>query len=364
MPSPRSVWPIAQLVLVMVVLLPSTAFGMPVVRQQDPLANLREQAEKAVGSLQKATRAYEKHRTDLVRAKKKLRTTTKDLRVASKRLTQLRVPLARYANAQYQNPGNDVPDMVTSGDPEENLRTATDAYELTRQRTSVVAQAAVLYDAKKRLAVSAKSLVDSVERDQKRLRKEIRALRKKANRTVKALQRKANRMGLAADRSGRLTMFTCDSKSAAEAEKYPNGLIPSRYLCKLPQKGFQLRADAAVAFARLNAAYQQHFGHQACVTSAYRPIATQRALYQSKPPGYAAVPGSSNHGWGLAVDFCGGVENQGSAQFNWMRANSRKYGWMHPSWAYTGPFEPWHWEFVPKGGKPSNGGDESDTGHH
>ena len=364
MPSPRSVWPIAQLILVMVVLLPSTAFGMPMVRQQDPLASLRKQAEKAVGSLQKATRAYEKHRTDLVRAKKKLRTTTTDLRVAGRRLTRLRVPLARYANAQYQNATGDISDMVVSGDPEENLRTATDAYELTRQRTTMVSQAAGLYDAKKRLADSAKRLVDSVGKEQKRLRKEIRSLRRKANRTVKSLQRKASRMGLAADRSGRLTMFACDAKSAAEAEKYPNGLIPSRYLCKLPQKGYQLRADAAVAFARLNSAYQRHFGHQACLTSAYRPISTQRALYQSKPPGYAAVPGTSNHGWGLAVDFCGGVENQGSAPFNWLRANSRKFGWMHPAWAYTGPFEPWHWEFVPKGGNPSKGGEGSDTGHN
>jgi len=354
------VWPIAYLALVMVVLLPSTAFGMQALRQQDPLAGLRKQAERAVGSLQKATRTYEKHRSDLKQAKKKLRTTTADLHAASKRLTQLRGPLARYANAQYQNANNDVADMVVSGDPDDNLRTATDAYELIRQRTTMVSQAAGLYDSRKRLKDSAKRLVGSIETDQKRLRKEIRALRKKANHTVKMLQRKASRLGVPADRSGRLTMYACDPKSAAEAEKYPNGLIPSRYLCDLPQKGYQLRADAAVAFARLNAAYQQHFHHQACVTSAYRPISTQRALYQSKPPGYAAVPGSSNHGWGLAVDFCGGVENQGSPQFNWLRANSRKYGWMHPAWAYSGPFEPWHWEFVPQGKKPSSGGDQGD----
>lgn len=364
MPSPRSVWPIAYLALAMVVLLPSTAFGMPVVRQQDPLASLRKQAERAVGSLQKATRNYEKHRTDLVRAKKKLHTTSTDLRSASRRLAHLRVPLARYANAQYQNPNSGVADIVVSGSPDENLRTATDAYELTRQRTTLVAQAAGLHDSRKRLADSAKRLVGSIESDQKRLRKEIRSLRKKANHTVHTLQRKAQRLGLAADRSGRLTMFACDAKSAAEAEKYPNGLIPSRYLCDLPQKGHKLRADAAVAFARLNSAYQQHFGHQACVTDAYRPISTQRALYQSKPPGYAAVPGSSNHGWGLAVDFCGGVESQGSAQFNWLRANSQKYGWMHPSWAYSGPFEPWHWEYVPKGGKASSGGDQGDRPGH
>lgn len=364
MPSPRSVWPIAYVALAMVVLLPSTAFGVPVVRQHDPIASLRKQAERAVGSLQKATRGYEKHRADLVRAKKKLRTTSADLHTASRRLTRLRVPLAKYANAQYQNPANDVADMTMSGSPDENLRTATDMWELTRQHTTLVNQASGLHDSRKRLADSSRRLVRSIESDQKRLRKEIRALRKKANHTVHALQRKASRLGVAADRSGRLTMYACDAKSAGEAEKYPNGLIPSRYLCDLPQKQYKLRADAAVAFARLNAAYQQKFGHQACVTSAYRPIASQRALYQSKPPGYAAVPGSSNHGWGLAVDLCGGVESQGSPQFTWLRANAGKYRWIHPSWAYSGPFEPWHWEYVPKGKKPSEGGDQGGRSGH
>lgn len=359
MPSPRSVWPIAYLVLVMVALLPSTAFGMPVVRQ-DPLAGLRKQAERAVGSLQKATRTYEKHRSDLVKAKKRLRTTAADLRTANRTLARLRVPLARYANAKYENSGDDVSGIAVGGSPDDNLRTATDAYEVTRQQTTVVAQAASAHDSRKRLADAAKRLVNSIETDQKRLGKEIRTLRKKANHTVKLLERKAARLGVAADRSGRLTMFACDAQSASEAEKYPNGLIPSHYLCDLPQKGHKLRADAAVAFARLNAAYQQHFGHQACVTDAYRSIATQRALYQSKPPGYAAVPGSSNHGWGLAVDFCGGVQNPGSAEFAWMQANSKKYGWIHPSWAYSSPFEPWHWEYVPKGGKASSGGDKGD----
>ena len=358
MPSPRSVWPIAYLVLVLVALLPSTAFGSPMVRQ-DPLASLRKQAERAVGSSQKAPRTYEKHRSDLVKAKKKYKATAKDLRTANRTLARLRVPLARYANAQYENSGSDpVTAISVSGDPSEHLRTATDAFQMTRSQTLMVGQAADAQGSRQRLANTAKQLVTSIERDQKRLRKEIRTLRKKANHTVVLLTRKASKLGMAADRSGRLTMFACDAQSAAEAEKYPNGLIPSRDLCDLPQKGHQLRADAAVAFAKMNAAYQQKFGHQMCVTDAYRSIATQRALYQSKPPGYAAVPGSSNHGWGLAVDLCDGVQNQGSPQFTWLQANSKKYGWMHPSWAYSSPFEPWHWEYVPKGKKPSSGGDD------
>jgi LAS superfamily LD-carboxypeptidase LdcB len=68
----------------------------------------------------------------------------------------------------------------------------------------------------------------------------------------------------------------------------------------------------------------------------------------------AAVPGHSNHGYGTAVDLCGGVQNQGSAQFNWLRANSRKYEWFHPSWAYSSPFEPWHWEYTKENTQPGS----------
>lgn len=365
MPSPRSVWPAVYLALALVAMLPGTAYAVQAAPRHDPLASLRRQAEQAVGSLQKVTRAYEKQRSDLRKAKKDLRKTSNDLKVASRRLTKLRVPLARLVNARYQDPSSDFANITVSNHPRDNLRSATDAFEVTRQRSSVVAQAAALYDSKKRLASSAKRLVTSIQNGQRRQHKAIWKLRKKANRTVRTLTHKAARLGVAADRSGRLTMYSCDAKTADEAKQYPNGLIPKRYLCDLPQGGgFQLRADAAVAFAKLNAAYQARFHHAACVTSAYRDIAKQRTLYLSKPPGYAAVPGSSNHGLGLAVDFCGGVQNQGSPQFNWLRANSKKFGWMHPSWAYTGPFEPWHWEYVPRGGKPSSGGDQGDRAGH
>ena len=70
--------------------------------------------------------------------------------------------------------------------------------------------------------------------------------------------------------------------------------------------------------------------------------------YPPEPSGLAAVPGRSNHGLGLAVDLCGGVERFRSPEFNWMEQNGKKYGWIHPDWAYSSPFEPWHWEYDPK----------------
>ncbi len=64
-------------------------------------------------------------------------------------------------------------------------------------------------------------------------------------------------------------------------------------------------------------------------------------------PTLAAVPGTSNHGWGTAVDLCGGIQTFGSAQHVWMRQNAPLYGWYLPSWAQqTGSKpEPWHWEY-------------------
>jgi LAS superfamily LD-carboxypeptidase LdcB len=62
-------------------------------------------------------------------------------------------------------------------------------------------------------------------------------------------------------------------------------------------------------------------------------------------PSLAAVPGTSNHGWGLAVDLGCGVQSSRSAQYRWMIANAGRFGWVHPSWAFHDPFEPWHWEF-------------------
>jgi LAS superfamily LD-carboxypeptidase LdcB len=61
----------------------------------------------------------------------------------------------------------------------------------------------------------------------------------------------------------------------------------------------------------------------------------------------AAVPGTSNHGWGRAVDLCGGIESFGTPQHDWLVANAPRFGWVHPSWAeVTGSRpEPWHFEF-------------------
>jgi hypothetical protein len=127
----------------------------------------------------------------------------------------------------------------------------------------------------------------------------------------------------------------------------PNGRLPLDALCPVwGSPGDLLRADAAHAFNRLSQAYAAQFGRPICVTDSYRPYEEQVAVYREKPR-WAAVPGTSNHGWGTAMDLCGGIQSFASAQHRWMQLNAPGYGWFHPSWAQPGGStpEPWHWEY-------------------
>lgn len=131
------------------------------------------------------------------------------------------------------------------------------------------------------------------------------------------------------------------------ATSYANGRFPTSALCLLPgTSGHLLRADAARSFVSLAQAYRAETGRQLCLTDSYRSYEAQVRLRWAKR-GLAAPAGTSNHGTGIAVDFCGGIESFGTSAHRWMQANGPRFGWVHPSWA--GPRgkrpEPWHWEF-------------------
>lgn len=74
----------------------------------------------------------------------------------------------------------------------------------------------------------------------------------------------------------------------------------------------------------------------------------KRARECSGPP--VAPAGASNHGWGRAVDFGdrSGVLTCYDEEFDWLRNNAHRFGWVHPGWAHCGreTQEPWHWEFA------------------
>ena len=139
-----------------------------------------------------------------------------------------------------------------------------------------------------------------------------------------------------------------EAKEMAEAAKsYGNGQIPSSVLCGLswaPDE--QLRCDAAAGFEDLNGDFRAAFGRDLAVTDGYRSYPEQVTVAATRG-GLAAVPGTSNHGWGQAVDLSGGIESFGSAEHSWMVANAGKHGWNLPFWAQAGGSKPeaWHWEY-------------------
>jgi LAS superfamily LD-carboxypeptidase LdcB len=118
-------------------------------------------------------------------------------------------------------------------------------------------------------------------------------------------------------------------------------------MCPLGVAGHQLRCDAAAAYRAMSQAFAAQFGGPICITDSYRTYASQVRLYGEKPA-LAAVPGTSNHGWGLAVDLCGGIQTYNTPQYAWMVANAGRFGYLHPTWADpgNGREEPWHWEYA------------------
>jgi LAS superfamily LD-carboxypeptidase LdcB len=126
-----------------------------------------------------------------------------------------------------------------------------------------------------------------------------------------------------------------------------NGLLPASALCPLQTaRGHRLVSPAATAFDRLSTAFAAANGTPLCITDSYRDYAAQVQVFKVKP-NLAATPGRSQHGWGRAVDLCGGVQSYGTPPYLWLKENAATYGFVHPDWAEPDGSrpEPWHWEF-------------------
>lgn len=167
----------------------------------------------------------------------------------------------------------------------------------------------------------------------------------------------AARKAAAAARKAAAAAAAAAADAAADAERvaqlvaatagYGNGLIPVELLCELPfSPGQRLRCDAAAHLEQLNAAFTARFGRNLGMSDSYRSYAAQVVTKELKK-GLAATPGTSQHGWGLAVDLSGGIQSFGTAEHEWMRANAPALGWHNPDWARQGGAkpEPWHWEY-------------------
>lgn len=122
-----------------------------------------------------------------------------------------------------------------------------------------------------------------------------------------------------------------------------NGQIPNTELSAIPvitgdSSGHKLNPQAAAAYSEMVAAAKQD-GVSWGITDSYRPLEVQQRLVKQKglysKGGLAAAPGTSNHGWGSAVDL---KVKKGDAAHTWLSNNAAKYGFS------TIPREAWHWE--------------------
>ncbi len=150
---------------------------------------------------------------------------------------------------------------------------------------------------------------------------------------------------------------------AGTIDGYQNGRIPASVLCPLDfAPGHLLRCDAAEQLTLLSEAYEAEFGVPIPITDSYRSYAAQVAVRAAKPH-LAAVPGTSNHGWGLAVDLSYPISSGRSAEYVWLRVHGPDYGWDNPGWARPNGSkpEPWHFEFFAGGPIPDRAWSSSDV---
>ncbi|MEU6410311.1 M15 family metallopeptidase [Microbispora sp. NPDC046933] len=314
-------------------------------KEPTTLTELRREAQKAYKSIEDANRALVARQKKFGAVEKELATKLQGLQEATAEFNKLRKPLSDLASSIYQDPSIDgISPFFRAGSGTETLRRIADLDHLVAGRNNVLGDAVKLLERQQQLAQEAQELRAASLLQEAQLSAQVTALRKRSTTLVRSLTKALIKLGVKIGTQG---AGGCDPTRVGEAEQYPNGLLPKNILCPLPQAGEELRADAAIAFADLNIAYKKRFGTSMCISDSYRNLSEQQSIYYRRP-GFAATPGKSNHGLGLAVDLCGGVQNFRSVQFNWLEANSKRYGWIHPDWSYRSPFEPWHWEYDPK----------------
>lgn len=109
------------------------------------------------------------------------------------------------------------------------------------------------------------------------------------------------------------------------------------------------------------------------LTGCYRDNLRQQEVYQKLEKGTAAIPGTSFHGWGIAIDLFGfGTNNRALSVdrnacitsfrgfvYQWFHENAHKYGWYNgnPSGILRkgyGNDEFWHWEYWGNADTPSS----------
>lgn len=117
-------------------------------------------------------------------------------------------------------------------------------------------------------------------------------------------------------------------EAQAEWGGYENGKIPDSELQTLSfSPDNKMNKKVATAMEEMNKVYKADNGSDLIINDTYREYDRQVKL-REQLGSTAGVPGTSNHGRELAVDIEVGLF--GSSAYNWLKANSRKYDYMHP----------------------------------
>lgn len=306
------------------------------------LEEFRERAEAAAQELEESTEQYVERQEAMEEAQAELVETLHDLQQTELELSEMREPLARLASTLYQQPDGGLLAMLAAGTLDEDLQTQSYAAKISEDNQVLIQDATDLREEQVDLASQAQELQTTTQLEQVELAAEVERLRDQSKTSTNELVQELEDRGI--DPDAYMAAADCDPAAASNANGSPNGLLPSDALCDLYDDK-QLRADAAVDFLGLNMKYVADFGENICITSAYRDLPNQHRVYAEVAPGFAAVPGTSNHGLGQAIDLGCGIQNFRSERWNWMEANGSEYGWHHPAWAKSSPFEPWHWEY-------------------
>lgn len=318
------------------------------------LAEVHEELDDLHDASDKAALAYRDQSTKLTKARTTYRDSAEKADRAAERRRKARRAAARHSVNAYKGSG---PESVTAwahkGGLDETLARSGYVTLLAEHRESALQTA----EAADSAAESGRKRADSAYSTQ---RKAARSAAKAKDGALAAVREQEESMrgilaeqtrlerALATPATPATPVAAAGDGCAAEAgavSGFGNGKVPESELCALPQTGQHLRADAAAAFADLDAAYRGRFGRAMCVTDSYRPIDEQVRLFREKKKGMAARPGTSTHGLGIAVDLCGGVDDARSAEHRWMLDNAPGHQWRNPQWA-RGGFEPWHWEYT------------------
>lgn len=123
---------------------------------------------------------------------------------------------------------------------------------------------------------------------------------------------------------------------------HANGRIPAEEMVEIGG-GHRLESNAAKDWQRLVAAAAKD-GIDISITDSYRSYDAQVDVRRRKGHLVAtATPGTSNHGWGRALD----INVNDREVLRWLRANGQRFGFVNPEWARKPgkSYEPWHWEY-------------------